>query len=72
MRFFKLVEIDEEEYIERTRILDFDDCWQVVGNANDVYPDDKNVYVAIEEKEDEIRIDRCYFADEDEEEWEDE
>lgn len=72
MRFFKLVEIDEEEYIERTRILDFDNCYQVVGKANDVYPDDKNVYIVIDENEDEIRIDRENFADEDDEEWEDE
>ena len=72
MRFFKLVEIDEEEYIERKRILDFDYCSQVVGKANSVYPDDKNIYIAVDEDEDEIRIDREYFSYEDDEEWEDE
>ena len=72
MRFFKLVEISEEEYIDKTRILDFDNCYQVVGKANDVYPNDKNVYIVIDENEDEIRIDREYFSDEDDEEWEDE
>lgn len=72
MKFFKLVEISEEEYIEKTRILDFDNCYQVVGKANDVYPDDKNIYIAVDEDEDEIRIDREYFSDEDDGEWEDE
>ena len=72
MKFFKLVEISEEEYIEKTRILDFDSCYQVVGKVNDVYPDDENIYIAVDENEDEIRIDREYFSDEDDEEWEDE
>lgn len=60
MRFFKLVEIDEEEYIERTRDLDFEYCASTVTPARD-YPDDKNIYVAIDESEEEIRIDECYF-----------
>lgn len=72
MRFFKLVEIDEEEYIDRTRILDFDNCYQVVGKANNVYPDDKNIYIAVDEDEYEIKIDMEYINDEDDEEWEDE
>lgn len=61
MRFFKLVEIDEEEYIERTRDLDFEYCASTVTLANDIFPDDKNIYVAIDESEEEIRIDSCYF-----------
>ena len=72
MKFFKLVEISEEEYIERTRILDFDYCSQVVGKANSVYPDDKNIYIAVDEDEYEIKIDMEYIDDEDDEEWEDE
>ena len=67
MRFFKLVEIDEEEYIERTRDLDFDYFAQSVNGANKVYPDDKNLYIAINESEDEIRIDMSGFNDEVEE-----
>lgn len=59
MRFFKLVEIDEDEYIERTKDLEYDSFSQTVTKANEVYPDDKNVYVAIDECIDEIRIDRC-------------
>ena len=66
MKFFKLVEIDAEEYIERTRDLDFDYCLSTVSKANDIYPDDKNVYIAIDESEDEIRIDRCDFDEEEE------
>ena len=69
MRFFKLVEIDEEEYIERTRDLDFDYFAQSVNGANKVYPNDKNLYIAINESEDEIRINMSGFDDE---EWEDE
>lgn len=69
MRFFKLVEIDEEEYIERTRDLDFDYFAQSVNGANKVYPDDKNLYIAINESEEEIRIDMSGFDDK---EWEDE
>lgn len=72
MRFFKLVEISEEEYIERTRILDFDYCSQVLGKANSVYPDDKNIYIAVDEDEYEIKIDMEYIDDEDDDEWEDE
>lgn len=66
MRFFKLVEIDEEEYIERTRDLDFDYFAQSVNGANKVYPDDKNLYIAINESEEEIRIDMSGFDDEEE------
>lgn len=64
MRFFKLIEIEEEEYIERTRDLDFDYYNQTSTKANDVYPDDKNVYIATDENEDEIRVDICLFDEE--------
>ena len=70
MRFFKLVEIDEKEYIQRTRDLDFDYFAQSVNGANKVYPNDKNLYIAINESEEEIRINLEYV--EDDEEWEDE
>ena len=61
MRFFKLVEIDEEEYVERTGDLDFDLYVQTNNKANDVYPDDKNVYIATDENEEEISVDLAYF-----------
>ena len=67
MKFFKLVEITEEEYIDKTRILDFDYCSQVVGKANSVYPDDKNIYIAVDEDEYEIKIDMEYIYDEEDE-----
>ena len=67
MRFFKLVEINEEEYAEKTRDLEYDYFAQTVTKADGIYPDDKNVYVAIDESEDEIRIDRCDFDSEVEE-----
>lgn len=72
MKFFKLIEITEEEYIDKTRILDFDYCSQVVGKSNSIYPDDKNIYIAIDEREDEMRIDMEYIYDEEDGEWEDE
>lgn len=72
MRFFKLVEIDEEEYIERTRILDFDYCSQVVEKSNSVYFDDKYIYIAVDKDEYENKIDIEYISDEDDEELEDE
>ena len=61
MRFFKLVEIDEEEYVERTGDLDFDLFVQTNNKANDIYPDDKNVYIATKEDEDEIVVELDYF-----------
>lgn len=62
MKFYKLVEISQDEYVEQTRDLYMTYCNQTVSLANnDVYPDDKNVYVAIDESEEEIRIDSCYF-----------
>lgn len=62
MRFFKLVEIDEEEYVERTGDLDFNLYVQINNKANDIYPDDKNVYIATDENEEEIiRVDLDYF-----------
>lgn len=70
MRFFKLVEIDEEEYIERTRDLDFDLFTQTINKASNEYPDDKDVYIAIDGTEDVIMIDMENV--EDDEEWEDE
>ncbi|MBQ7798054.1 MAG: hypothetical protein IJ371_02920 [Clostridia bacterium] len=66
MKFFKLVEIDEEEYIEKTRDLDFDCYSQSAVKANAVYPEDKNIYIAIDEDEEEIRINRYDFDDEEE------
>ena len=61
MRFFKLVEIDEEEYVERTGDLDFDLYVQTNNKANDIYPDDKNVYIATDENEEEISVELSYF-----------
>ena len=61
MRFFKLVEIDEEEYVERTGDLDFNLFFQTDNKANDIYPDDKNVYIATKEDEDEIVVELAYF-----------
>ena len=61
MRFFKLVEIDEEEYVERTGDLDFDLYVQTNNKAKDIYPDDKNAYVATDENEEEISVELAYF-----------
>lgn len=61
MRFFKLVEIDEEEYVERTGDLDFDLYIQTNNKAKNIYPDDKNVYIATYENEEEISVDLAYF-----------
>lgn len=61
MRFFKLVEIDEEEYVERTGDLDFDLYVQTNNKANDIYPDDKNVYIATDENEESISVELAYF-----------
>lgn len=66
MKFFKLVEIDEKEYVERTRDLDFYRFCNNVSKASDVYPDDKNIYIAVDDIEDEIRINISDFDDEDE------
>lgn len=65
MKFFKLVEITEEEYIERTRDIEFEYFTQTVNRANKVYPEDNNIYIATDENEYEIRIDREYFSNED-------
>lgn len=80
MKFYKLIEIDEEEYCEKTQDLFFDNCAQTVIRGDSVNPDDKNIYIATDLTEDEIRIDLetiigedCYPEyDEDDEEWEDE
>lgn len=61
MRFFKLVEIDEEEYIERTGDLDFDLYIQTNNKAKNIYPDDKNVYIATDENEESISVELDYF-----------
>lgn len=61
MRFFKLVEIDEEEYVERTGDLDFNLFVQTNNKANGIYPDDKNVYIATDEDEEEISVELDYF-----------
>jgi hypothetical protein len=41
MKFFKLVEIDEKEYIEQTRDLNYRCFCNNVSKANDIHPDDK-------------------------------
>ena len=61
MRFFKWVEIDEEEYVERTGDLDFDLYVQTNNKAKGIYPDDKNTYIATDENEEEISVDLAYF-----------
>ena len=61
MRFFKLVEIDEEEYVERTGDLDFNLYLQTNNKADDIYPDDKNVYIATDDNEEEISVELAYF-----------
>ena len=61
MRFFKLVEIDEEEYVERTGDLDFDLYVQTNNKADDIYPDDKNVYIVTDENEETISVELAYF-----------
>lgn len=61
MRFFKLVEIDEEEYVERTGDLDFDLYVQTNNKAKNIYPDDKNVYIATDENEESISVELDYF-----------
>lgn len=61
MRFFKLVEIYEKEYVERTGDLDFDLYIQTNNKAKNIYPDDKNVYIATDENEEEISVDLAYF-----------
>ena len=61
MIFFKLVEIDEEEYVERTGDLDFDLYIQTNNKAKNIYPDDKNVYIATDENEEEISVELSYF-----------
>ena len=42
MRFFKLVEIDEEEYVERTGDLDFNLYLQTNNKAKDIVERIKN------------------------------
>lgn len=61
MRFFKLVEIDEDEYVERTGDLDFNLYVQTDNKANEIYPDDKNVYIATDENEETISVELDYF-----------
>lgn len=61
MKFFKLVEIDEEEYVEKTNDFNFDNFSQSAIKA-----DDGNVYIAIDEDEEEIRINRYDYDDEEE------
>lgn len=61
MRFFKLVEIDEEEYVDRTGDLDFDLYIQTNNKAKNIYPDDKNVYIATDENEESISVELDYF-----------
>lgn len=71
MKFFKLVEIDEKEYVEQTRDLNYRYFCNNVSKANDIHPDDKNIYIAIDECEDEIRINIGDFEDENEDEDDD-
>lgn len=78
MKFYKLVEINEEEYIEKTGDVEFYKWSQTTTKAKDIYPDDKNVYISTTESMDEISIAReDYYPEYDEddeydEEWEDE
>lgn len=72
MRFFKLVEIEEQEYIEQTRDLNYCRFCNTVSPASDIHPDDNNIYIAIDECEDEIRIDLSDFEDEEDDYPEDE
>ena len=61
MRFFKLVEITEDEYVDRTRDLDYDMYVCSKNKANSIYPEDKNIYIATDENEEAISVDLAYF-----------
>ena len=41
--------------------LDFDLYIQTNNKADDIYPDDKNVYIATDKNEEEISVDLAYF-----------
>ena len=65
MRFFKLVEMDEKEYVEQTRDLDYSRFCNTVTKASDVHPEDKNIYVAVDDVEDRIIISLSDIENED-------
>ena len=73
MRFFKLVEIEEQEYIEQTRDLNYCRFCNTVSTASDIHPEDKNIYVAVDDIENTIVIDLADIENEEEDdEYEDE
>lgn len=64
MRFFKLVEIDEKEYVEQTRDLSYDRFCNTITKASDVHPEDSNIYIALNDDEDQIVLTLSDFENE--------
>ena len=58
MKFYKLVEITEDEYVDRTRDLDYD---MYVCSKHKA--DDKAIYIAMQDDETEIDIDLDDFEE---------